>query len=92
MTQVAFFHLFLVGMPLLGWLTLGVEGKAISYFGWHLPPLVNEAEAAVEWAKEIHEVGGTTGHFLVASHTAAALFHHCVVRDNSLRRMPPGRG
>lgn len=45
-----------------------------------------------EWAEEIHEAGGTVGYVLVGLHAAAALFHHYVMRDNTLRRMLPGRG
>jgi len=84
-------HVFLIGMPLLGWLTLSAEGKPIPFFAWQLPPLVNAADAVAEWAKEIHEAGGTIGYFLVGLHAAAALFHHYVVRDNTLRRMLPGQ-
>lgn len=84
-------YVFLIGMPLLGWLALSAEGKPIPFFAWHLPPLVNPADAIAEWAKEVHEAGGTIGYFLVGLHAAAALFHHYVVRDNTLRRMLPDR-
>jgi cytochrome b561 len=56
-----------------------------------LPPLVGESEAIAEWAEEIHETVATAGYFLVGLHAAAALFHHYVMRDNTLRRMLPGR-
>jgi cytochrome b561 len=32
------------------------------------------------------------GYALIGAHAAAALFHHYVVRDNTLRRMLPGMG
>jgi cytochrome b561 len=32
---------------------------------------------------------GTLGYFLIGLHTAAALFHHYVSKDNTLVRMLP---
>lgn len=84
-------HLALYGlmiiMPLLGWLILSAEGKAIPFFGLSLPPLVHESKKIADLAQEIHEFGGTLGYFLIGFHASAALFHHYVLRDNTLRRM-----
>ncbi|HEY8327046.1 MAG TPA: cytochrome b/b6 domain-containing protein, partial [Rhodanobacter sp.] len=41
--------------------------------------------------KPIHELGATLGYLLVGLHAAAALFHHYIQRDDTLRRMLPGR-
>jgi len=79
-------------MPLLGWLTLSADAKQIPFFGLQLPPLVGENKVVADWAKEIHESGGTIGYFLIGLHAAAALYHHYFVRDNTLQRMVPGRG
>ena len=84
-------YVLMIGMPLLGWLTLSAEGKPIPFFGLQLPPLVAENEALADWVQEIHETGGTVGYFLIGLHAAAALFHHYVVGDNTLRRMLPAR-
>ncbi|CAN5818974.1 cytochrome b [soil metagenome] len=84
-------YVLMIGMPLLGWLTLSAEGKSIPFFGLQLPPLVAESEALADWVQEIHETGGTIGYFLIGLHAAAALFHHYIVRDNTLRRMLPER-
>ena len=83
-------YAFMIGMPLLGWLTLSAEGKAIPFFFVRLPALINASKFVAEWAKEIHEAGSALGYFLIGGHAAAALFHHYVVRDNTLRRMLPG--
>ena len=79
----------MIGMPLLGWLTFSAEGEVIPFFFVQLPALVNESKSVAEWAKEFHETGGMIGYFLIGMHAAAALFHHYVVRDNTLRRMLP---
>ena len=82
----------MIGMPILGWLILSADGRPVPFFGVQLPSLTGESVAIAEWAEEIHEAGGTVGYVLVALHAAAALLHHYVMRDNTLRRMLPGRG
>ena len=39
--------------------------------------------------KSVHELIANAGYFLVGLHAAAALFHHYIVRDNTLERMLP---
>ena len=80
-------YALMIGMPLLGWLTLSAEGKLVPFFGLQLPSLVGQSKSIAGWAKELHETGGMVGYFLIGLHAAAALFHHYVVRDNTLRRM-----
>jgi cytochrome b561 len=82
-------YAFMIGMPLLGWLLLSAGGKPIPFFGLELPALIGEDKGFAELVKEIHEVGGTIGYFLIGIHAVAALYHHYVMRDNTLRRMLP---
>jgi cytochrome b561 len=82
---------FMLGLPMLGWLTLSAQGSTIPFFGLVLPPLVAESKATAEWIKEIHETGATVGYFLLGLHAAAALFHHYFVHHNTLLRMLPLR-
>lgn len=85
-------YLFMLGMPIVGWVLLNAEGHAAPFFGLELPPLVAKDHALAEAAEDLHETIGTVGYWLVGLHAAAALFHHYVVKDNTLRRMLPGRG
>lgn len=89
--QLALYAL-MFGMPILGWLILSADGRPIPFFGLQLPPLIGESSAIAEWAEEIHEIGGAVGYVLVGLHAAAALAHHYVLNDNTLRGMLPGRG
>ena len=41
--------------------------------------------------KEVHETIGTIGYLLIGAHALAALFHHCITRDNTLVGMLPKR-
>ena len=88
LTKVAL-YVFMLGMPVLGWMLLSVKGAPIPFFGLQLPALLNENKALAETVKEIHETGATIGYFLIGLHAAAALYHHYRLRDDTLRRMLP---
>lgn len=92
LAKVTHFGLYalMIGMPIGGWLILSASGKPIPYFGLELPAIVGPNKAFAEQIKEIHETFGTVGYYLIGLHALAALFHHYVVKDNTLRRMMPG--
>jgi cytochrome b561 len=83
-------YVIMIGMPLLGWLMLSAAGKPIPFFGLELPALIGQNKELAGQLKEIHEFVGTAGYFLIGAHAAAALFHHYIQRDNTLRSMWPG--
>lgn len=85
-------YLFMIGMPLGGWLMLSAAGKPIPYFGLELPSLVAPDKALATQVKEIHETIGKAGYALIGLHAVAALFHHHVLKDDTLTRMLPRRG
>ena len=77
----------MIGMPLLGWATLSALGKPVSFFGLDLPPLIELNKQLGSQLKEIHEVVGIGGYFLIGTHALAAIFHHYVIKDNTFVRM-----
>ena len=85
-------YVLMIGMPLVGWLILNAAGKPAPFFGLELPMLVAKNPGLAESLEELHEFGGQAGYFLIGLHALAGLFHHYVVRDNTLARMLPGRG
>ncbi|MFB9241677.1 cytochrome b [Massilia antarctica] len=82
-------YVFMLGMPILGCLLLSAKGTPIPFFGLHLPALLNESKALARVLKEIHETGATVGYVLIGVHASAALYHHYLLRDDTLRRMLP---
>lgn len=80
-------YAFMLAMPVLGYLALNAEGDAVALGSFEFPRLVAENPAFADSVKEIHETIGTVGYFLVGLHALAALVHHYVRRDNTLRRM-----
>jgi cytochrome b561 len=80
-------YILMIAMPISGWLMLNAEGQAVPFFGLVLPILVAEDKSLAEQLEELHEIGATVGYVLIGLHTAAALFHHYVMKNNVLLRM-----
>ena len=85
-------HVWLLAMPIAGWTILSAEGDPIPFLGMNLPPLTGVNKELAEQVEELHEAAGTFGYFLLGLHAAAALFHHHVMKDNTLQRMLPRKG
>lgn len=83
-------YALMIGLPLGGWLMLSAAGKPIPFWGLELPALMGPNKELAGQIKELHALGGEIGLWLVGLHAAAALLHHYVLRDNTLRRMLPG--
>ena len=84
-------YALMIGLPILGWFLLSAKGKQIPFFGLNLPALIDKNKDLAKTIQEIHETGGTLGYYLIGSHAAVALFHHYVMRDNTIKRMLPVR-
>ncbi|MGA0586561.1 cytochrome b [Dyella sp. KRB-257] len=82
-------YLFLLGEPILGILSVNYAGEAVTlpWSGVALPMLVHADPGAREVAEELHESLGEIFYWVIGLHVAAALWHHVVKRDNTLRRM-----
>ncbi|RRV64573.1 cytochrome b [Stutzerimonas stutzeri] len=82
-------YALMIGLPLLGWLTLSAAGKPIPFFGLELPALIGADKKLAGDFKELHETLAVAGYWLIGLHAAAALFHQYVRRDGTLQRMLP---
>ena len=84
-------YAFVIVMPVLGWLSVSAQGKTISLFGLELPRLIGENKGLANQLEDLHGLIGNVGYALIGIHALAALIHHYVQRDNTLRRMLPSR-
>lgn len=85
-----FFYIGMVGMPLSGWMMSSAAGRPVSVFGlFTLPDLVPQDQALREVFGTAHEVLGYTLIIGILAHAGAALKHHFVNKDQTLRRMLP---
>lgn len=82
-------YALMIGLPLAGWVILSAAGKPIPFFGLELPALVAPDTDLAKFVKGWHEWFGALGYWLIGLHALAGLYHHYVVRDNTLLRMLP---
>lgn len=89
LTHRLFYLILLVG-PLLGWASASAHRLTVSLFGLVTLPAIAAPKA--RWALTAGDVHATVMWILlalIAMHAAAALYHHVVRRDGTLRRMLP---
>jgi cytochrome b561 len=83
-----FLYLMLLVQPITGWLYSNASGRAIVYLGLiPLPNLVGKDKALAGTLREFHSTGGMLLAIAVGLHVLAALKHHLIDRDDTLRRM-----
>jgi cytochrome b561 len=80
-------YVFLIGMPLLGWLMTNAHGTAVSIGPWSLPTLLARDHDLADTLGEAHEAGAFAFLALIGLHAAAALWHHHFQKDDVLRSM-----
>jgi Prokaryotic cytochrome b561 len=76
--------------PPSGWLYSSATGVQVVYLGIvPLPNLLPKDKALADLLRGVHIGGNLTLFALVCLHTAAAIRHHWVDRDETLKRMLP---
>ncbi len=90
LTHRALYALLLI-MPLIGWAGTSAFGARISIFGlFDLPMILAKDEALSKVLLTTHGAMGLLLCALVFMHIGAALYHHVLRKDDTLRRMLPG--
>jgi cytochrome b561/polyisoprenoid-binding protein YceI len=86
-------YVLLLAMPLTGWIMSSARGFTVSWFNlFELPNLVPKSERLYAAMIRTHAALATALALVIALHIAAALKHHFVLKDDTLRRMlPSGR-
>jgi superoxide oxidase len=79
----------MLAQPITGILFMQAGGKPVGAFGWHLPVLIAEDSHIHADLKELHQTIGSLFYGLLALHVCAALWHHVVLRNQTLHRMLP---
>ena len=86
----ALLYVLILVIPLTGWLYSSAAGVPTVYLGLvQLPDLLARDKALAGQLKLVHVTLNYTMLTLVIIHTAAALKHHFVDRDDVLKRMLP---
>jgi len=81
-------YVLMFAVPVLGWLYTSAAGFPVVYFKLiQIPDLVAKDKELAELLKPVHGALAWSLAVLVALHVAAALKHHFLERDATLRRM-----
>jgi len=82
-------YVFLFAQPLLGIATAWTEGKAIMipFTGIELPALLAANKDLGHQLEDIHVLLADIFYYLVGFHVLAALYHHFIRKDDTLKRM-----
>ncbi len=82
-------YAFFIAMPIMGVSTAWLDGKSVflPFTDIALPALLAPNEV---WAKTMEDLHGQVGeifYWIIGFHIAAAIYHHFIRRDDTLRRM-----
>ena len=84
------FYALMFALPITGWLMSSAVGIPVSIAGvFTLPDLVSYDDFLFQVFVAIHKWLGYALIFFIAIHVGAALRHHFVSRDDTLRKMLP---
>lgn len=82
------FYILILSITISGYLITTADGQAISVFGWFdVPATIYGFSNQEDLAGEVHEVLTYALVVLVVLHSIAALKHHFINHDSTLRRM-----
>lgn len=81
-------YAFIIIQPLLGILIFNLEGHPVTLIGlgWSFSVVGANATLA-PLVKDTHELLGNLFYYVIGLHAAAALWHHYILHDNTLRKM-----
>jgi cytochrome b561 len=84
------FYALMFALPLTGWLMSSAAGIPVSFFGlFTLPDFLPPDDYLFQRLIDIHKWLGYLLIFFIFVHVGAALMHHFVLKDDTLRRMLP---
>ncbi|POZ61565.1 cytochrome b [Chromobacterium alticapitis] len=80
-------YALMLALPLLGIAFIQAAGREVAFLGLALPALLPTDPALGKQLKEVHELLGNILLWLSILHAAAAVWHHAIVKDDTVTRM-----
>lgn len=81
-------YLLMLAVPLVGWLYTSAAGYPVVYLRlWQLPDLVSKNKELADVLVQVHHWLAWALAAVVALHAAAAIKHHLIDKDATLKRM-----
>ena len=84
----ALLYVLMIAIPLSGWLMSSAKGFQTVWFGvLPIPDLIGKDKAFGDLLQQVHKLLNLLLMLTLAGHVVAALWHHFVLKDDTLRRM-----
>lgn len=84
------FYFFMLVLPITGWMISSAAGLPVSFFGlFILPDLVSANEGTRLFLSQVHKWLSYALILAICAHVGAALLHHFIYKDDTLKRMLP---
>lgn len=83
------FYGLMFALPVSGWLMSSAAGIQVYFFGWYLPDFIAPNDHHFRLLISVHMWLGFALIGCFALHVGAALRHHFLFRDDTLRKMLP---
>ena len=84
-------YVLMIALPLTGWIMSSARGFPVSWFNLlQLPNLVGRSTTLYHAMVRVHVLLAIALGLILVLHIAAAIKHHVVLKDDTLRRMLPG--
>ena len=82
-------YAFLLVQPVLGLMTAWTDGKEVMlpFVGIALPALMAPDADLAHQLEDLHKTIGSAFYWIIGFHIVAAIYHHFVRKDDTLRRM-----
>ena len=81
-------YLLMIAIPLTGWLMSSAKGFQTVWFGvLPIPDLLGRDRELGDLLQQVHKLLNLLLMLTLAGHVLAALWHHFVLKDDTLRRM-----
>ena len=80
-------YVVMFAQPVLGVLSMQAGDKTVVFIDWALPKLIASDPEVYFALKDVHKWLGNSFHLLVSMHALGALWHHYVLKDDTLRSM-----
>lgn len=85
-------YVLMIAVPVVGYLMVDAKGYDVAFFGLTAPDLLGTDKTLAGRLNDAHDILAWALAALVALHAGAAVWHHVVARDGTLRRMLPAAG
>ena len=86
LTHIIFYIFFFI-IPITGYLLTNLQGDVVNFFGTHLPNILERNSGLKYYVHDAHYYLGNILLLILSLHILGALYHHFILRDNTLRRI-----